>query len=282
MNKISKCVVACVVMVVLFLAFTLPSVEAKQRKKKKAGPYRVSARAALMVEGDIWPKKLYEKDPSRAVYPASTTKVMTALLVMERLPLDRVITVGRNVVKVLPTKIDLKPGEKYTVRALLYAAILKSANDAAVALAEAVAGSESKFVKLMNQRAKQLGAKRTLFANAHGLPSDDPQHTTASDMIVIFREALKKPFFREAIQERVRIISSKEGRKIVLHSHNKALFKGWKENIYGKTGYTRAAQSCFVGFLAKGKRKIYIAVFGCARRWEDVKYLFERRGGVDL
>lgn len=266
---------------VLFLSCVVSPAEAKKRKKK-AGPYKVSARAALLVEGDSWPKKLFEKDSSRAVFPASTTKVMTALIAMERLPLDRVITVTASVLKVLPTKIDLKPGEKYTVRDLLYASLLKSANDAAVALAVAVAGSEPKFIELMNKRAKQLGAKNTLFANSHGLPTDDPQYTTASDMILIFREALKKSFFRAAIKEKVRIITSKEGRKVVLHSHNKALFQHWKENIYGKTGYTRAAQSCFVGYLEKGKRKIYIAVFGCSRRWEDVKYLFERRAGIDL
>jgi serine-type D-Ala-D-Ala carboxypeptidase (penicillin-binding protein 5/6) len=276
-----KYITACTLVTVFFLMCAAPSVEAKKRQKKP-GPYKVSARAALLVEGDNWPKKLYDKDSSRAVFPASTTKVMTALIVMEHLPMNRVITVGKSVVNVLPTKIDLKPGEKYKVSELLYAALLKSANDASVVLAEAVAGSESKFVELMNKRAKQLGAKQTLFANAHGLPSDDPQYTTASDMIMIFREALKKPFFRDAISQRVRTITSEEGRKIVLHSHNKALFKGWKENIFGKTGYTRAAQSCFVGYLKKGKRKIYIAVFGCSQRWDDVKYLFERRAGIDL
>jgi D-alanyl-D-alanine carboxypeptidase (penicillin-binding protein 5/6) len=284
MDLMFRRVAAVVLAAILLLGAGMMPAEAKAKAvKKKASPYHVTARAALLMEGDGWPRTLYEKDAGRKVYPASTTKIMTALIVLERLPLDRYVTVGKHATQTVPSIIGIKEGERYKVRDLIYAILLNSANDASIALAEAVAGSESKFVAMMNRRAKQLGARNTLFANAHGLPSDDdPQYTTASDMVLMFREAMKKAFFREVINQKVYILSSEAGRKISLRSHNKMLFKGWKQQVFGKTGYTRAALSCFVGYVEKKGRRLYIAVFGCAKRWDDIKYIIETRGKVDL
>jgi D-alanyl-D-alanine carboxypeptidase len=273
---------------ILFLAFfaaasLFPSAaEAKKRSvQRKAGYRGVSADSALLFSDNGW-RKYYARDIHEKVLPASTTKVMTAIIVLERKRLDDIVTVGKNATTVLPSKIDIKVDEKYRVRDLLYAALLSSSNDAAVALAESVAGSEAKFIQLMNDRARRLGAKNTLFANAHGLPSDRPQYTTAFDMYLIFREALKKQFFREAIKIKYITIHSQGDRKISLKSHNNALFKGWKKSVYGKTGYTTAAKACFIGYVDKGKELLIIAVFGCSRRWDDVKYILEHYGGVDL
>ena len=273
--------------VFLTVAFTLMSVlspnadAARKSVRKKNTPYRVSAKAAVLLDAAHL-NLLYEKDAHRKVLPASTTKVMTAIIVLEKMGLDDYVPVSEKAAKILPSKIDIKPGERYRVRDLLYAALLNSANDAAIALAEAAAGSEDKFVELMNQRARQIGAKNTLFANCHGLPSDDPQYTTAYDMALMFREAMAKPVFREIIQNKFWVIKSEAGRNIPLKSHNKALFKGWKENVYGKTGYTNAAQACFVGYVTKEKKELIIAVFSCSDRWDDVKFILERYGGVDL
>jgi serine-type D-Ala-D-Ala carboxypeptidase (penicillin-binding protein 5/6) len=273
--------------VILLTCFVVASlcpstVEAKKRSAPKKAGYRgVSADSALLFSENGW-QKYYARDIHEKVLPASTTKVMAAIIVLERKRLDDIVTVSESATRVLPSKIDIKPGEKYRVRDLLYAALLSSSNDATVALAEAVAGSEAKFVQLMNDRARRLGAKNTLFANAHGLPSDRPQYTTAHDMFLMFREALKKQFFREAIKIKYITIHSEGDRKIHLKSHNNALFKGWKKNVYGKTGYTTAAKACFVGYVEKGKEILIIAVFGCSRRWDDVKYILEHYGGVDL
>ncbi|MBF0388407.1 MAG: D-alanyl-D-alanine carboxypeptidase [Candidatus Omnitrophica bacterium] len=271
-----------VVVLALLLAFPL-SAEAKKKSRKKSGPYRVSANAALLYDDSGW-HKYYARDIEQKVLPASTTKIMTALLVLERLNLNDVVTVTPAATNVLPSKIDLKAGEKYRVRDLLFAALLNSANDASVALAYAVSGSQDKFVKLMNKRAQQLGAKRTVFANPHGLPSDRAQYTTAYDMYLIFRAALRKEFFREAIKIRSMTIRSLDGRTIALKSHNKAFFKSWKQGVYGKTGYTRAAQACFIGFVDKGRQRLIVAVFGCpgSTRWDDIKYIVEHYGGIDL
>ncbi len=246
-----------------------------------AKPYNVSARSAIFSDSTKV-KRLYGKNVHKRVLPASTTKVMTALLVLEKLPLDKWIRVSSRATKAQPSKLYMKPGDYYRVRDLLYAILLKSANDASIVLAEAVAGSEWKFVQMMNRRARRLGAKHTRFANSNGLPSKTRQYTTAYDMYLIFRQALKHKFFKNLITHRYKTIKSKRGRSHKLKSHNKSLFLGWKRNIYGKTGWTRAAKACFVGWIPKGNSVLIMAVFGCTRRWDDVKYLIERFAGINL
>jgi D-alanyl-D-alanine carboxypeptidase (penicillin-binding protein 5/6) len=253
----------------------------KHSQRNKNRPHVISAKAALLMEVKSG-RRIYTKDISRKILPASTTKVLTAILVLEKLNLDDYVTISPQAAAVLPSKIYADVGDKYRVRDLLYAALLNSANDASVALAEAVAGSEDRFVDMMNQRAKRIGANATLFANAHGLPADDPQYSTASDMALILKEALKKPFFREAMEVRYKKIISQNGKVTLLRSHNKCLFKEWKRNIYGKTGYTNAARACFLGYFTKGDDMFIIAVFGCSERWDDIKAMVERYAGVDL
>ena len=244
--------------------------------------YQVSCRSMIFSDRTKV-VRLYGKNVHDRVLPASTTKVMTALLVMERLPLDKYVTVSRRATSPQPTKLYLKEGDQYKVRDLLYAILMKSANDASVVLAEAVAGSEWEFVQMMNARAKEIDAKHTKFANSHGLPTKNvSQYTTAYDMYLIFREAMKYPFFREAIKQKYRTIYSKAGRKHSLKSHNKILFNDWKRKVYGKTGYTRAAGPCFVGTLEKGDSMLIVAAFNCPNRWQDIKHVIRYYGGVPL
>jgi len=244
--------------------------------------YSVSCRSAIF-SNSTKKVRYYGKSVHERVIPASTTKVMTALIVLENLSLDSWVTVSHNATLPQPSKINVKQGEQYKVRDLLYAVLLSSANDAAVVLAEAVAGTHWDFVTMMNKKAQQLGAKHTRYANAHGLPTKkNDQYTTAYDMYLIFREALKYPFFRDAIKHRYKTISSKDGRQVGLKSHNKILFKGWRKNVYGKTGYTQSAGACFVGTIEKGKETLIIAVFKCKNRWDDIKYIISHFAGIQL
>lgn len=263
----------------LVLVFAAGTSEAK---KRKSGPYYVSAKSAILSDASRV-KTLYGKNVHRRVLPASTTKVMTAILVMEKLPLDRYVTVSSKAAKAPPSIVNLRPGERYRVADLLYAILLNSANDAAIVLAEAVAGSEWKFVQMMNERSRQLGAQNTKFANASGLPTKKvQQHTTAYDMYLIFRHALKYDFFKRAIRLQHKTILSASGRKLFLKSHNKIFSFDWKSKVYGKTGYTRAAQACFVGAVEKSGKTLIVAVFGCSKRWTDIKHIISRYGGVWL
>ena len=250
-------------------------------KKAKAKP-AMTCKSAIL-SSSTKGKRLFGKDVGKKILPASTVKIMTALIVLERLPLEQYVTVGPAATNVQPTKLNLVPGEQYRVADLLYAILLKSANDASVVLAEAVAGSEEKFVVLMNKRALQLGARNTKFANSNGLPAKGRgQYTTAYDMYLIFVKALKHSFFRETIKRKYKTIYSSDGRKIVLKSHNKILFSGWKKEIYGKTGYTRAAGTCFVGTLNDRGNTLVIGVFGCNDRWGYIKRIVSRYGGISL
>lgn len=267
--------------ILILSVFIIQAAQPAEAAKKSARKFYVTARGAVLVDGSNG-KILFSKNAHKKILPASTTKVMTALLVLEKLSLDNYVTVSNRATGMQPSKLNLRAGEQYRVRDLLYGVLLNSANDASVVLAEAVAGSEWEFVSMMNQRAKRLGATNTKFANSNGLPSKSTQYSTAHDMYLIFREALKKNFFRETIKLRYKSIYSSNGRRINLRSHNKILFKGWKRPLYGKTGYTRAAKSCFVGYVQKGSRPMIIAVFGCTKRWEDIYRVVEKYGGIDL
>ena len=268
-------------LLVLIAALLCPADASARRYKKARARGGMGAVSAVLWDATA-NRNYYAKSPDRQIFPASTTKVMTAILVLENLSLDSYVTVNERATHIQPTKLDLRVGEQYRVRDLLYGVLLKSANDAAIVLAEAVAGSEGKFVEQMNRRARAIGARHTRFANAHGLPSGARQFSTARDMALIFKEALKSDFFRRAITFKYRIIYSKDGRRHFLKSHNKSLFMDWKMDVYGKTGYTQEAQSCFVGYFARGNNTCIIAVFGARKRWDDVKLIIERYGGVDL
>lgn len=246
-----------------------------------ANAYTISAKGAIF-SNSTKVVRYYGKGVHNKVLPASTVKVMTALLVLEKLSLNATVTASKRASLAQPSKIYVKPGEKFIVRDLLYSILLKSANDGAIVLAEAVAGSEWEFVQMMNKRAKQLGCKHTRFANANGLPTKEKQYTTPYDMYLIFRAALKHPFFKATIKKKYKTIKSLSGRTIKLKSHNKILFFDWKRKFYGKTGYTRAAKACFVGYLTKGDDICIIAVFGCTRRWDDIKYIASHYGGISL
>lgn len=246
--------------------------------------HRITAKAAIFSNSSKV-IRYYGKNVHSRVEPASTVKVMTALLVLEKLPLNKVVSVSKSATYPQPSKIYLNEGEHYTVANLLYAVLLNSANDASVVLAEAVSGSEENFVKLMNQRAKELGAKHTKFINSNGLPSKKgKQYTTPYDMYLIFRQALNHDFFKRAIKAEYKRITSEEGRQISLKSHNKILFKNWNQKLYGKTGWTQKAKSCFVGYITKGKDKdiCIIALFGATKRWADIKHIVEKYGLIDL
>jgi len=143
----------------------------------------INARAAVVMEASTG-RVLFAKDPDRRLPPASTAKLMTAIVAIEKADLNDVVPISKNASRVRSLKAGFRKGDEVTVEKLLYAALIKSANDAAVALAEAVAGSEENFVYLMNQKAIAIGAKDTQFINSTGLPGPH-QYTTALDLSTI-------------------------------------------------------------------------------------------------
>jgi D-alanyl-D-alanine carboxypeptidase (penicillin-binding protein 5/6) len=240
----------------------------------------VSSRAAAVIDASTG-NLLYAKNPDLRCPPASTTKLMTAILAVENLNLDAVVTVSKKASSVSPHKAGFKAGERITVEDLLYAALLGSANDAAVALAEAVAGSEERFVGLMNKKVLLIGAQNTHFINPHGLPGRG-QYITASDLSRIMQYALRYPKLQQIINTRVAEISTGKGRSIFLRNTNRLL---WSEEglMAGKTGYTRKARHCFVGVAEREHDTVVVALLGSPSRddlWRESGLLLGR--GFDV
>ena len=208
--------------------------------------------------------------------PASTTKLMTALVVLDHAALSDIVTVSRRASAAPATKIGLKGGEAVEVLTLLNAALIKSANDAAVALAEAVAGSEDNFAGLMNNKALALGLQNTRFVNSNGLPGPG-QYITALDLAVIMREALHYPLLTEILGTRVTEVPSGNGKTKIMRNTNHLL---WSDEalLVGKTGYTRQAGHCFVSAADRQCGTIIVALLGSSSRavlWKETEDLLD-------
>jgi len=236
----------------------------------------VQSRAAVVMEASTG-RILYAKNPNLRLLPASTTKLMTAIIALEEVNLSDVVRISKNVPLVAPLKAGFKEGDEVTIETLLYAALLKSANDAAVALAEAVAGSEEKFVYLMNRKAANMGLMDTKFINANGLPGPD-QHITAFDLSIMMRYALRYPKLKEIIGTRVAEVSTEKGKDLFLKNTNRLLWSD-EDLIGGKTGYTRKARHCFVCAAERENETVIVALLGSPSRvnlWEETETLINK------
>lgn len=256
--------------VFLILSIVIAGLTAVPPSATAAPAISVTAPSALLIEPHT-ERVLFSKSPYLRRKPASTTKLITALVVLKRLPLKRKVKVSKNAIRVEPTKAYLRVGEKYKVADLLEALLIRSANDAAVVLAEAVAGSEKKFVRLMNDETKRIGARRTRFANPHGLPGGN-QYTTAYDLSLIMREVKKYSCLVNILSKRYSVIRSDKGRKTYLKNHNKMLWRLPKK-VVGKTGFTCKARYCFAGKIRSGPGEVLIVVMGSRCLWADLKRL---------
>ncbi|HEX9020694.1 MAG TPA: serine hydrolase [Nitrospirota bacterium] len=236
---------------------------------------RIPAKAAVVMDssGEV----LYAKYPDAKLAPASTVKLVTAMVAIDNLNPETKVTISRNAGRVRSIRPRLHPDEEMTVSDLLHLALIKSINSAAVALAEATAGSEESFAMLMNQKAKEIGANNTLFANASGLPNRGPQYTTASDLILIMKAALSYPLIREILGKKEYVIRTAEGRYLLLENSNELLWQ-CDNMIGGKTGYTGTARHCFVCAVNTEKGPLFAAVLGARSRsslWRSALMLTE-------
>ncbi len=219
---------------------------------------------------------LYQKDADVPRYPASTTKIMTALLALEKLDLNKVVTVDAQTPFTEGSRMYLVEGEQLTVEQILYGMMTESANDAAVALAKEISGNEEEFAKLMNQRAKELGAKNTNFVTPNGL-HDDAHVTTAYDLAMIAKYAMTNEKFRDLVTTYRFILPQTNKQEIrYMYNTNRLLYdektkvvvngvtRGCKyEGITGiKTGYTSHAGGCLVASAKRGDTELIAVTLG--------------------
>lgn len=246
-------------LVALFVAIFLPLSALAQ------GPNPITADAYLLVEKDSF-AVLAGKDYDRQLPPASTTKVLTSIIALEKLREQDVVVPSQSVVALPNSKLNLVPGRPYRAGDLITGALVESANDAAFALSEAVGGTEERFADIMNQKAREIGAERSTFRNASGLFVSG-QHTTCWDLALILRYALSNPRFKEIIQTKYFRFNS--GRRDVRYrNHNRFLFC-FEPALGGKTGFTRVSRHTYVGAFEKDGKVYILSMLKSRNLWGD-------------
>jgi D-alanyl-D-alanine carboxypeptidase len=224
-------------------------------------------------------KILYQREPDLRLPPASTTKVTTAILTLESgHKLSELLTVSKAATRVPASKLYLRPGQKLTIEDLLYGVMLSSANDASNVLAEGIGGSVEQFAEMMTKKAHLIGATNTHFTNPHGLTAPD-HYSTVRDLVTIFQYAMRNPIFRTIVQTKISAVNSSTlvrrkvvPRRISVRNHNRLLWN-FDGTIGGKTGYTHAAQKCFVGAVQRNGATLFIAILGSRNLWGDTRQL---------
>ena len=239
----------------------------------------LTARSAFLLDlttGQV----LYQREPDLPLPPASTTKIVTAIVALESHRRGKdLLSVTKTATRVPSSKLYLRPGQTMSVEDLLYGLLLSSANDASLVLAEGIAGSVERFAEMMTDKARDIGAANSHFTNPHGLTA--PEHySTARDMALLFNYAMKNPAFREIVRTKTSSVSSisagkvRKVRHIQVRNHNRLLWS-FEGAIGGKTGYTHAAQKCFVGAVSRNGVTLIVSMLGSRDLWGDTKRLLE-------
>ena len=240
----------------------------------------VQAKGAVLLDG-MTGRVLWRKNGQEPLAVASTTKVLTALIVLESGQTDQEATVSARAAAAPKVHLGLKSGERYRVGDLLYPLLLESSNDAAVVLAEQVGGSVENFAAKMNAKAKALGAKDSYFVTPNGLDQDG-NHATAEDMARILAAAVKREDFCQIAQTENFTLTQTNGTRQFSVQNKNRLLTSYEGMIAGKTGYTGLAGQCFVGAAQRGGRRLVVAVLGCGygkagqeQKWKDAQALLD-------
>lgn len=239
-----------------------------------ADPPSIEAASAVLMDVETG-MVLFQKDMHQSRPVASTTKVMTALLTLENCNLEDNVIVTPDSVGVTGSSLYLKAGDLMRVDDLLAGLLLKSANDAALVIAKHVSGSVAAFADRMNERARELGATHTHFVNPHGL--HDPDHySSAYDLALITREALKHPRFRELVGSRLAeiLVPSEPGGTRALRNHNKLLRRAaFVDGV--KTGYVSESGHCLVASATKDGWQLVAVILDSPKTYDEALSLFE-------
>jgi len=238
-----------------------------------APPPGVSCEAAVLLE---WQTSavLYSKNAFRRMYPASITKMMTALVALENGMLEDLVTVSRTAAGEPGSTMYLKTGDVFSLENLLYGLMLSSANDAAWAIAEHVGGTAEAFFEMMNRRAREIGAINSRFTNPHGLT--DPNHyTTAFDLALIARTCLKHPYFKCLVATKEKdAIDAKQETRVQLANTNRLLWAYLGADGV-KTGTTESAGQCLVASATRDGMRLLAVVLNSYDRWGDAAKLLD-------
>lgn len=286
MKRLSKTLIIFIILIMIFLPTS--TVLAAEIDKTDYNPDKLTTNSPSVLLMDAKTGKiLYSKDAFKRMYPASTTKLMTAILTLENCELTDVATVSHNAIYSIPigyTHANLREGEKLTIEQLLNILLIPSANDAAIVLAEHIAGSEEKFIEMMNAKAKELGCLDTHFVNPNGI-HDDNHYSTAYDLSLIGRYAMKfDDIMRIAkVSQYTLPKTNKYDKEDRIFNATNALIDDDETYYYKyatglKTGYTDKSGSCIVATAEKNGIELLEVVLGSdsiSERYKDCIKLFD-------
>lgn len=256
----------------------LPQAQADSSQKSESSATEqeklvLNAAAAILMDagsGEV----LWEKNAYKQRAPASTTKMITGILGLELGSPNEIVTVSDRAAAVGESTIHLDPGERLTLYELITGALVKSGNDACVAIAEHISGTEEQFIRLMNQKALLLGAENTHFVNTNGLPHQD-HYSCAYDLALIAVYALQNPVFASVTRQKETAIHFQEPDVMMeLRNTNKLLWSyPYADGV--KTGTTTAAGKCLVASATKEGRQLVAVVLAAPDRFGDAQKLLE-------
>lgn len=232
-----------------------------------------SSESSIIMEEETG-RVLYEKNSQRKMLIASTTKIMTAIIVIENAKLTEIVKVGKEILKMYGTNIYLDVGEEISIEDLLYGLILRSGNDAAIALANYIAGSEEKFVQLMNDKAKEIGMNNTIFNNSHGLDDNEKNYSTAYDMALLSVYANKNSTYKKI--SNTKTFSAKSNNKTYLWYNRNKLLQQYEYCTGGKNGYTPNAGKTLVSTATKDSLILTIITLNDSDCYRTHKSLYEK------
>lgn len=257
------------IIITLFLAFF---VLASSPSPSQA----ISAKGAILLEQHSG-RVLYEKNAHTPMRIASITKIMTAILAIESGKLDDTVTISNKAAGTEGSSLYLLPGEKVKLNDLVYGLMLRSGNDAAVAIAEHVAGSLDSFIIMMNKKAKELGMKQTVFANPHGLDDHENHYSTAYDMALLTRYAMNNETYAKISGTKSYTANSlsKHG-TVTWRNKNRLLTQLYPYSTGGKTGYTQRAKRTLVSTASKDGLNLIAVTINDRNDWKDHMRLFDQ------
>lgn len=293
-RKYTRTIPAAVITLTAVLFFVNPPVyaaskpgqqqtEAREQTEAEVSPGPLHALSAVLMDGDSG-RVLYEKEGEIPRPNASTTKVLTCILALENARPKDLVTVSAKAASQPDVQLNIREGEQYYLEDLLYSLMLKSHNDTAVAIAEHVGSSVEGFARMLNEKAQKIGCEDTHFVTPNGLDGRDSagiHHTTARDLALLMRYAMKNETFLKITQTREYTFSD-VGRKRSFSIHNTNAFLDMREGVLsGKTGFTAEAGYCYVCAWENDGRTFVVSLLGCGWpnnktwKWQDTKTLLD-------
>lgn len=248
---------------------------------------KLYAQSAVLMDGESG-RVLFEKGGGEERPMASTTKIMTCILALEKGNLNDIVTVSEEAARQPEVHLGMKEGDQFYMEDLLYSIMLESHNDSAWAVAEHISGSVEEFSNLMDQKAKELGCSHTNFVTPNGLDGEDEDgihRTTAEELARIMQycimESPQKEAFLQITQTKTRTFQDTTGKKQFTCNNHNAFLNMMEGALTGKTGFTGEAGYCYVGAVRQGDRTLIVALLACGwpnnknYKWVDMKKLVQ-------